>query len=618
MVRLREILFLSIALPATALATTYSVTSNADDATVCTTPSACPSLRGALLAVQTGDSVEIAASVTAITVATQVSVPHTISLKGLARPATVITGAAGQAVLNFTLEEAGQILVDNLVFTGAGNSAISCFNAAGNLTMEVSNSVFRGNSGNSGNSGNQAGALASDCSMQVSHCQFLNNTSSFSGGALNQGDYGTLTVLDSYFFGNTAGYGGGAIAVNGVAATIRSSTFANNTAGTTQTGQGGAILLSSNGTVNLIANSTFTGNKVVNSGMGAALYVSNNTTTTLNNLTLTDNSGAAPVNLETGAQAQIANSLFARNAGGGDCAGVLTSDGFNLFQATTGCTVTLASSDRLAVDPGVALVLADNGGPVPTLALTATSAATNQGNSAAPTAVLPACELSDARGVTRPQLGVCDIGAFEFQPRSDLSVVKSASPSPVLVGQALYYTLTVTNAGPDAAADAQVSDALPAGATFVAAAASQGSCAVNSGNVSCDVGALAAGTSATITITVTPSSEGTLTNTAVVQNVGGTDPNGANDQSSVSTAVNPAPAGTCVPGTTPACKVCDVCQDCSKVCALAQSEFTGGGVVGGKSTCQAGSPGEMLFWACLVIFATGARRRRREDPSRSL
>ena len=52
-------------------------------------------------------------------------------------------------------------------------------------------------------------------------------------------------------------------------------------------------------------------------------------------------------------------------------------------------------------------------------------------------------------------------------PQADYSVTKTDSPDPVNAGSNLTYTITANNAGPDPAADAAVSDTLPAGTTFV-------------------------------------------------------------------------------------------------------------------------------------------------------
>lgn len=54
-------------------------------------------------------------------------------------------------------------------------------------------------------------------------------------------------------------------------------------------------------------------------------------------------------------------------------------------------------------------------------------------------------------------------------PDADLSVTKAANPATVVAGDPLTYTLTINNAGPDAAANGTVTDTLPADVTFVSA-----------------------------------------------------------------------------------------------------------------------------------------------------
>ncbi len=50
---------------------------------------------------------------------------------------------------------------------------------------------------------------------------------------------------------------------------------------------------------------------------------------------------------------------------------------------------------------------------------------------------------------------------------ADLSISKVDSPDPVVAGSNITYTITVTNAGPDAASNVSLSDTTPAGTTFV-------------------------------------------------------------------------------------------------------------------------------------------------------
>ncbi len=125
---------------------------------------------------------------------------------------------------------------------------------------------------------------------------------------------------------------------------------------------------------------------------------------------------------------------------------------------------------------------------------------------------------------------------------ADLSIVKSDSPDPVIVGQPLTYTLDVINAGPDAAVDVTVSDTLPAGVTFVDAATSHGSCSHSAGTVTCALGTVTL-VLAMVTIEVVPSSPGTVTNSASVSSTTA-DSNPTNNTDSEETVVNPIPTGT--------------------------------------------------------------------------
>ena len=52
-------------------------------------------------------------------------------------------------------------------------------------------------------------------------------------------------------------------------------------------------------------------------------------------------------------------------------------------------------------------------------------------------------------------------------PEADLAVTKTDSPDPVIAGEQLYYTLTVTNKGPNDVPDVSVTDTLPSQVTFV-------------------------------------------------------------------------------------------------------------------------------------------------------
>jgi uncharacterized repeat protein (TIGR01451 family) len=99
---------------------------------------------------------------------------------------------------------------------------------------------------------------------------------------------------------------------------------------------------------------------------------------------------------------------------------------------------------------------------------------------------------------------------------AELSITQTDFPDPASVGGNLTYTITVTNNGPDAATDVSVIDTLPSYVTFISATSSQGSCQQAGGMVFCDLGDLANGATATITIVVTPTQTGSITNRANV------------------------------------------------------------------------------------------------------
>jgi uncharacterized repeat protein (TIGR01451 family) len=122
------------------------------------------------------------------------------------------------------------------------------------------------------------------------------------------------------------------------------------------------------------------------------------------------------------------------------------------------------------------------------------------------------------------------------QPITDLSVNTSVPFTPALLGQPRTYTITVTNLGPDPATGVTLTNALPANATFVAASAGS----VVSGSLIDPIGNLGSGQSVVITLTLRPTSTGTLINTASVNTSVDLDPTFANNTSTTTTPVLPA------------------------------------------------------------------------------
>jgi uncharacterized repeat protein (TIGR01451 family) len=133
------------------------------------------------------------------------------------------------------------------------------------------------------------------------------------------------------------------------------------------------------------------------------------------------------------------------------------------------------------------------------------------------------------------------VGLFQI---AELAITKTDSPDPVIAGNNLTYTITVTNNGPDAASTASWTDTLPAGTSFVSLPAVAGwSCttpAVGSGGtVTCSNPTFAVGSAVfTLTVNVAPTTAvGTvLSNTATTTSAAG-DGNTANNSATATTTV---------------------------------------------------------------------------------
>ena len=113
------------------------------------------------------------------------------------------------------------------------------------------------------------------------------------------------------------------------------------------------------------------------------------------------------------------------------------------------------------------------------------------------------------------------------------------SPDPATVNGALIYGVTITNNGPGTAASVTVTDTLPATVTFVSASPSQGTCSGTT-TITCGLGTLPNGASATVLIFVTPTALGQISNTATVT-TSSDDPTASNNTATAdTTVVNPS------------------------------------------------------------------------------
>jgi uncharacterized repeat protein (TIGR01451 family) len=98
----------------------------------------------------------------------------------------------------------------------------------------------------------------------------------------------------------------------------------------------------------------------------------------------------------------------------------------------------------------------------------------------------------------------------------DLTLTPLAPTAPVVVGSNVLFTLVVTNVGPSTATGVTLSNALPAGLSFVSAVSTQGACNHAGGTITCALGSLSSNVFAAVTIEVLVTGDGSLPNAAFV------------------------------------------------------------------------------------------------------
>ena len=360
------------------------------------------SLREAIATIGNGGKITFDPSLAgqAILLASPLKITHDFTIDGSALvPHVRISGNHVTIVFNVASGVTASLIDLDLVdgYTTAGSSA-GCINNQGVLTLR--NCVLTGNDGILGSILNLFGTLT----MQ---------SCTLSGNRNDRGviyNAGPLVMESCTLSGNTGGtYAGGLMNVN--IATLTNCTIAGNLCNGTASDMGGGAILQSNGTVTL-NHCTIVGNRAAK-GATSGLFITN---------------GMLKLN----------NSIVANNGTGGlenfsVSGGTFTSQGYNISNAWNGRATT--TGDR-AGDPLLA-ALADNGGPTQTCALQAGSPALNAANPTDPTA-------TDQRGVSRPQVGRSDIGAFEAVV--GVAAIDVPSNGIYAAGQALDFTVHFNSA----------------------------------------------------------------------------------------------------------------------------------------------------------------------------
>lgn len=276
------------------------------------------------------------------------------------------------------------VLTDNRA-TGTAGSGGGLFVADGSMAA-VEGGVVRGNEANRAGAGLEVAddpATPAVTTLAVRRATVADNVivtaAPGNGGGLHIGGAGVATVSQSTFSNNTAREGAGLWMAGGSTLELTLSTVSGNVA----TENGGGVYDnggSAPATIRVV-DATIVGNTAGGAGGG---LLSEST---------------------DGASFSVRNTIVATNTAstGADCAGAVESQGYNLFLATAGCTVSGQTPlDIVGLDPMLG-PLADNGGPTFTHEPMAGSPAVDAGQSDA---------TVDQRGFAR-NVGTTDIGSVE-------------------------------------------------------------------------------------------------------------------------------------------------------------------------------------------------------------
>jgi predicted outer membrane repeat protein len=385
---------------------------------VCEVPSGpYPTIQSAVNDV-TCDIIDVAAG----TFTENVAVDRTVTIQGQGAGSTIMDGQNSHRL--FHIQSSGVVTLTGLTITN-GHDALGggAILNAGMLT--VTNSTLSGSSAQfgggilnwgvlmasnctlSGNSAEVGGAICHDGTLAtVENCSLVDNSASDDGGGIYT-EGSPMVVDSSTLSGNQAAQGGAIFAAATV--TITNSTLSGNTA----VGEGGglyAYYAFQSSTV-VVDNSTFDANTATSGGAIENLGTITITNTTIGHNEATNGGGIHNPPGGPGA-VYLANSIVAHNTTGDDCAGTITSLGYNIASDNS-CSLT-GPGDQPNTDPLLG-PLQDNGGPTWTRALVVGSPAVDAGYCPAAT--------TDQRGYPRPVdvpsipdvADGCDMGAFEFQ-----------------------------------------------------------------------------------------------------------------------------------------------------------------------------------------------------------
>ena len=391
---------LLFAFAAAAQAKTIVVTTTADPtgANDCATTDMSCSLRQAVGAASSRDTIQLATGTYTLTQGTDIDVTTSVTIEGNDPSNTSIDGSqnlgsiqSGESTRILRVDSPAQVTIQDLTLThGIDENDEACSSGCDSIDANGGGALF-----------NNGGTVTLD------DVAFTNNSGSATplGGAVSNSG-GSLTMNGVSFTQNGAG-SAGAVFIRSGTVTGNAVTFDSDS---TTCCNGGA-LYQLGGTTRL-ANTT-----VVNSsGLdGTAAFWTGGGTLTLDNDTFSGD--GADIATDRFASTIVENTILGRGSERGACeqagdddelnnettgAAITTDGGYNIDEDTS-CSLD-GTGDKSKADPMLVPIF-DNGGPTPTEALI-------DGSPALGDPATTNCPTTDARGESRPT-PKCDIGAFE-------------------------------------------------------------------------------------------------------------------------------------------------------------------------------------------------------------
>ncbi len=298
--------------------------------------------------------------------------------------------------------EASDIVDNTAGGSGAGIAAGTGDGPGAGAVVTIVDSTIRGNEAN----GYGGGIFVIDDSrLTVTGSTIEDNRAGLRGGGIAVTVGAEATIQDSTVRDNETDYDGGGLEIQRARARLERVTVSGNRAGR----WGGGLNVDDQATVDAV-NVTLSGNEAPS---GSAANLARGSTLTLSFVTVADHQGGAAFAVDSSSTLRLKNSLLAdpdvdecqlEDGATVQVSGVVIADDPSCNHAS----ITVDLNLRTTLGP-----LQNNGGPTETHALLPGSPALDavtvctdwDGNSVA----------TDQRGVSRPQNGKCDVGAFEFR-----------------------------------------------------------------------------------------------------------------------------------------------------------------------------------------------------------